>query len=474
MLEPLSRLLPAVCGIGLLGLAACTEDPSFRMRWDLAGETLGESYQCSQVGVLTVASLTFDAFGQLVDVRRFPCFPGSFEDADGRVSGPTLPEGPYAVQVVGTNRAFAVWNDDATLLQEQIAAQLQGKDYATDPEFETCTALTGSPACRPEALVCDCKHVDVREDSTIDLGVFELGPPPQCSDGIDNDLDGLVDGNDPACGELFSLDTLEGRSVAASEFDIRVSFFGGNPAVGCGELGISQLEVRLGDEVLVQSTACDTNLRFSTVFDASDADGPPVDGRLPITLTVRALGSDGEPVAEDREIALEVPEELGGFFVLQADFPADTFFEPIVARARFVVAYEPFEGAQSRLCTPIPTEGQLVIDTVRITMLDAHGRPLDPPLALDDGTTLDGSARPCPGVVLTTDPLEWGDYLVGVEALSAAGDVCFSNLDAPALAAPTETFGVVVPRVSASGSCADCDEDADCSTFSCVDGVCRP
>lgn len=465
------RLLVGIVGAGL---CACTEDPSFRMRWTLDGEELHMPVQCAEEGVLTVASLTFDAFGQLADVRRFPCFPQDFADPDARVTGPTLPEGPYAVQVVGTNRAFSLWTDDATLAQERISAQLAGTDYDTDPRFDTCTALADAPRCRPEALVCDCKHVDVREDSTIDLGTFELGPPPECADGIDNDRDGLVDGNDPACGELFSLDTVEGRSVAATEVDLRVSFLDRNPAVACTELGIARLEVRLGTEVLAETSSCDLGLRFSTVFDASDADGPPVDGLLPITLTVHALGSDGEPVAEPQPVAIQVPEELGGFFVLQADFPADTFFEPIVANARFIVVYESFEGAPSRLCAPKPTDGELVIDAVRIRVLDAHGRPLSPPLSLDDGTVLDGSERPCPGGVLDTEALEWGDYLVAVEALSADGEVCFSNVDAPARAAPEGTFGVVVPRVSAAGSCRDCDDDADCTTWSCVDGVCRP
>lgn len=452
-------------------VSACKDDPSFVMRWSLDGEVLEHSPQCSERGVLTIEAQTYDAFGVMVDMRRFPCFVGGFENPDRRVNGPTLPAGPYAVKLFGTNRALTPWIDDATLAQEQFAAQAQQTVY---DEENQCLALAGEPRCRAEELVCDCLPVEVADEQTIDLADFAIGRPPQCNDGIDNDRDGLVDVNDPACVGGFGFDTLEGRSVSASEFDLRVSFLDHNPLVGCGELGISRLEVRLQDEPLVATTSCDLSLRFSAIIDESLADGPAVDGQLPVTLWVHALDAGGDAVAEPVPVSLTVPLDLGGFYVLQADFPGSSFAEPIMARSRFIVGYASFDGAPTRFCAPVATDGFLQIDRVRISWLNAHGGPLDPPLTLPDGTALDGSEQPCPAGVLTTPLLEWGDYLVGIEALSAEGDVCFSNLDAPSRAAPSETFGVVLPRVSATGSCRDCDTDADCSSWSCVEGVCQP
>ena len=77
--------------------SACKEDPSFRMRWTIEGETLSDPTQCAQRGVFDVVALTFDELGFLADSSRYPCFPGSFENPEATVGGPTLPPGNAVV-----------------------------------------------------------------------------------------------------------------------------------------------------------------------------------------------------------------------------------------------------------------------------------------------------------------------------------------------------------------------------------------
>ena len=96
-------MVRALTVFGLLAIAAiggCKEDPSFRMRWDVAGETLSDTTQCAEHGMFDVVAFTFDELGFLADASRYPCFPGSFDNPDATVGGPTLPPGNYAVKLV--------------------------------------------------------------------------------------------------------------------------------------------------------------------------------------------------------------------------------------------------------------------------------------------------------------------------------------------------------------------------------------
>jgi hypothetical protein len=68
-----------------------------------------------------------------------------------------------------------------------------------------------------------------------------------------------------------------------------------------------------------------------------------------------------------------------------------------------------------------------------------------------------------------------------IEALSTAGEVCFSNVGAPALLAPGDVMGLYMPRVygpegEVPATCRDCEVDADCGLedeLFCVAGVCQ-
>jgi hypothetical protein len=456
----------------LLG-GGCKKDPSFRLRWDVAGEALTDTTQCSEPGVLHIVAHTFDEFGFLVDTHRYPCFPQSFDDPEATVAGPTLPAGEYAVEVRGVTRNFQPWIDDITLEQEIRTAEIAGKNYLTDFEFRTCLPFADEPRCRPEDISCDCTTVLVEDEVTARLETLDLGVPPQCEDGIDNDRDGLVDGNDPACAGTFSADSREDRNVASSEFDVRVTLLGDNPSAQCSGLGIATLRASIGDTAFAQTSDCGQSLRFLAIVDETLADGPAVDGKLPITVRVDALNAAGEPLAETVELPLSVPEEFGDFFVLQADFSADTFLEPIVAPARLRLAFRTYDGGPDRSCAAPSGAGFLELATMRVEVLDAHGGTISPPIAAGE-FTLDGSDLACSAQQLTTAALTWGDYLVRVEGLSADGDVCFSNADNLGRAAPSDPVVIVADRVSSTGSCRDCDSDDDCETLSCTDGICRP
>ncbi len=461
--------------LGLLVVVAsagCKEDPSFRMRWTVDGETLADTTQCAERGMFDVIAFTFDEFGFLADSSRYPCFPGSFANPDAKVGGPTLPPGSYAIKLRGVSRNLVSWIDDVTLEQEIFDADLQGRDYLTDFDFVRCRVGVADPSCRPEDLSCDCKLVEVEEDTTVALDVFALGVPPQCADGIDNDVDGLVDGSDPACAGTFSSDSREDRNVAASEFDVRITLLDGNPAARCSGLGVATLQASMGGRVVAQTNDCDESLRFLAIVDDDLADGPAVDGMRPATVQVDALDSAGNPLTTPVMLPVSVPVDFGDFFTLQADFSADRFLEPIVAPARIRLAFSPYEDGPERSCEAPSGRGFLELTQMRVTLLDAHGGAISPPVVAG-GTVLDGSDIACSAQQLTTGALTWGDYLVRLEGLSADGDVCFSNDASLGRVAPSDPVVVVADRVSSTGSCRDCDDDDDCETLSCIDGVCR-
>ena len=141
---------------------------------------------------------------------------------------------------------------------------------------------------------------------------------------------------------------------------------------------------------------------------------------------MQGIDTAGAPRTESIDTAIEVPEGGGAFFDIDISFDDLDFVEPIVEPASLPIGFLPPDGEPIRGCSA-PTSAVVPIDRVRITVLDAHGGPLDPPVRLDDGRALDGSALPCPPAILRTEPLRWGGYLARVEALEAGGAVCFTT-----------------------------------------------
>lgn len=471
--------------LALLGATACQEAPSYRLSWMIEDRVMGP-VSCAETGVLDVRARVYtggeadDDPVELVDERTFACSPAELREPEPP-AGPALLPGRYAIELRGTDRIGMPWDD------------------AAPPDFEPGTASPegcspGSIACRPTELVCACQALEVvatngsptsdegtvvEQGDTVDLPTFMLMAPPQCRDGIDNDHDGFVDANDPSCDVAFG-DGTEGVPVGVTELQLSLTLLDRNPVVGCASVPLRRVRLQLeGDAPLtVLEEPCQLDQPYLATL------------RLPAgtaTFSVVGLGATGEPVTVTESFDAEVLP-TGGTVAVAVDFGTRDFLEPVTDEVRSALGLVSERGTEAEVrysCEPRElaegvTRGQLSLAELRVQLLDGHGGPLPDPVALEDGTVLDGpTTLPC-RTSLVTEDLVWGSYRWSIEALSSEGEVCFSNAGHPPLVPPGNLHGVFLPRVydeagTVPASCHDCETDADCGldTLRCVGNVCQ-
>jgi hypothetical protein len=141
------------------GSAGCGPNGSYTLPWFVAGETRSDAYGCSSRGVDGVQVQALHASsGEPADLVLFPCAPHFGEHK--------IDAGDYILQVTPLNARG---------------------ERLTDPR-------TGVAIAPVEVTV------KVPASGTINLDPVTLTPNPACSDGVDNDGDGLIDLADPDCG----------------------------------------------------------------------------------------------------------------------------------------------------------------------------------------------------------------------------------------------------------------------------------
>ncbi len=494
--------------LSALPLAACKEPPSFRVRWSLVDRDdktrdVTRAIDCSSLGINAVHVTAIDGFGDVAGERIYPCFLDRFEDPDSDVGGPALPDGPYAIEVRGVQRNGEPWHDGEVDLDVSEKELSMGR---------FCHPAAGMVGCQLADVACSCVTIDVHEGVTpklracpegagsncIDLPALDA--PFECVDGIDNDQDGLVDAQDPACAQGVD-DAREGSPVSVVQFRAVVTVFG-NPELDAGRVDVTKLRVRACPEQApgVPCTADDGTTVDGTIDLATLAvsSNEPIffDERLVVgryTVELVGLGTGGD-VRTRPAIAppFEVFDNLPGTFVdLVVDFGVDDFLMPVNASTEFLIRYEQQPGSgRLRDCAPDLSEGAgtLAIADVSLELRDGHGGALPTPApAQSPAIPLDGTPSACFDKYVRTRPLDWGGYSLRVEARAADGTVCFTTdgqsgaPDAPLSLLPTKV-ALVVPRVLVDGvppeSCRDCAVDgpqaADCNGGECKNGICQP
>ena len=464
--------IAALLGLGILaGLGACQEPPSYRMRWSLEGKGVPTVAHCSESGVLEVRARAF------VDAETFtgevvlPCAAEGLDDPEALVDGAALAPGHYALQVRGFDRAGLPW---------------QAADGQTEPDPDVTGCTDDASACLPTELVCGCASLEVREGETVELPEFVLVPPPECSDGIDNDEDGVVDDRDPSCA-VDGGTAGEGLPVGLTELRLELTLLADNPNASCSSVPLRSLRVQLDDEsgttVLLEET-CRTDRPYLLSLRVPEG---------AYTFTVLGLDGTGTPVTVAKTFGARI-NATGGSILESIDFAPEDFLEPIVARMSLSPQYvstlgldldgvpvAPRGSCSTTAASGIPiAAGTLEIAELRLLMQGAHGETLPVPVILD-GSPVDGSARACASSFLT-EPVTWGGYQLVAEALSAEGEVCFGNTAHPEPMRPSDALGVPLARVydeagQVPASCRECETDDDCDPdepgWACLDGVCQ-
>ncbi len=411
----------------LVVLVACTEPPAYRMRWTLAAHgSTGSSVlrapeQCSEKGVLDIEIALRDSLGLVVERSLFPCFPEAFADPNGSARGGHITQSDvYEVIVRGVQRDGNGW------LQEGTTQDVPRCEGNVDVDTDEPTPGT----CEMGNLVCACQFAPLKPGKTRSLATMDLVGPPPCRDGIDNDADGLVDDDDPPCRSTGT----ESGDAAITQLSFTVSFFGENPNVSCGAVNMGRVVVAIDGEVLAETACTTATFLLSAVL-----------GNGAHTLQFTGLGASGQPITSPLTQTFDVMATgIGAALSFALDFSADAFLTPIVAPMSLPIAFADEQG-NLRSCNE---PGAATLADVTIEVVDASGNALDTPVNLANGTPLGGSEQPCPTATLWTEPVTFGGYGLVVQARSAAGDVCFSSVDAPLPLSPNENPVLRVPAVT--------------------------
>jgi len=443
------------------------------LRWSIEGRGVPTTSACAESGLFQVRARAYTNPNDDVAEIVLPCSAAALEDPEATVDGSTLPPGHYAIELRGIDRNGEPWEDPSLAPLDP------------DQPHNGCNAVNDYTECRPTDLVCSCLALEVQEDAIVDLTDFVLVPPPECVDGIDNDRDGFVDDNDPGCSVDGGIGG-EGIPVGLTELRLDITFLSNNPNATCSSVGVTDVRIDVqtaaGSQVVLDSS-CNTAKPY--LLSLALPEGA-------YTFSTVALSSNGEALTDVTAFDAQI-RATGGSIVETVDFAAEDFLSPIeetmtilptfVSALGFLdkgdVGEQPASARGS--CGSTSTPGLLDIASLQMRMLNGHGGPLDVPVLLD-GTPLDGSARECGSTFLTERAL-WGGYTVEIEALSAEGEICFSNVGAPTQMRPRESLLVPMARVydglEVPASCRDCNVDDDCDdgdnidAWACLAGVCQ-
>lgn len=443
----LSATLLAVVGVGAAG---CSPPPSFDVRWRLApygtdaadAEPLTSVRDCAASGIDRIVLETYllDADGDPIfaDEETFSCFPRGFGDLESRVDGPALERGGRVRGVLyGLSRTKVRWDPDYAFAQFEVDIDADGTAH-------------------PEELV--------------------LLSPPECVNSIDDDRDGLVDGADPACAVSGAF---ERDDTGASQFDLRVTFLGENPAFSCSGAGVGTFRTQLrdpqGDVIYTSQSGCEPQFpvripQFSLDLDAGEYE-----------LQVDVLSPSGTALTTPWIEPVMIIGASGTSIERVHDFAAGDFTPPLEAPISFILGYSQEDGLVRTSCAPPPSQPSLLtFDEVRFVVRDEQGNPVDTtgfdvtPLGQDG----DFTRIACPNKIVEGPNFTWGAYTF--EAVASAGGVdCFSST-APIRLAPHgsgEPQSLNLARIldgdAPPTGCEECLVNADCGPLrECDAGLC--
>lgn len=456
----LARPRSRVVLLALVGVVGCAEEPSFDLRWAIAqsdapedlaaAEPLTSVEQCAEVGIERFRLDVFekppgdaeiaDEDRVLVASRFYPCFPRAFGELAALAEGLPLAPGDYEVELVGLRRQGDEW-------------PCTGVDAEGNETVLACAQASSD------------LQVAAGQRPSLE---FVVPAPPQCDDGVDNDLDGRVDGNDLGCA-IAGLDEGDDQGLQALVLDVRLL---ANDLVEPKHVGldvsepftieIDGTEVARSSPVIVEGQLAPWPLPLVYVQDLALGTH---------TLRVTGQGGDGPmTVGKQREFTVE---GLFGFVTESFEFGAADFLAPIqeLLRVSWVLdvgtycSHYALDLTELRVKvgladTPLP-EGALVID----------GEP---------GIVSAGwhSFACAPQELRSAAPLVWGDepYVIEFEAYSDAGEKCFASGAQPTRPSGNDPLPLTLSRVLVDGAppagCEECSSDAECGGLVCAAGLC--
>lgn len=437
--------------------------------------------QCSGVGVSRVEVLVLGrdmtVCDGVFDQREYPCRPSAFA-AGQPVDGPTLEPGEYTLLVRGLRRTGEAWRCPIDIPVEENL--IEDGEVVLDKDGNPVKTLVceeaEDPEDTPSCLVRELVDVTIGEDGQLTMidgaavSIDDPAPvevvlvaPPQCDDGIDNDLDGKVDGKDPGClvpPAVGATADSESAENGVALFRPSVSFLD-NEAVKPFNVGVDYvlLEVEVEVEVEGQPGTQTQWIEFAEIADweldlGEWPFGVPLlsfDPGLYDALNTEfpgratALGASHQALTQAIDFSFTVNEEQVGFVTDHFDFTGDRFIDPIVAPLRLSLGLR--LGADDISVCELNGYGDLdddglvddpiALERVWVRVRDADDQLLDAAtLALTGNAYAGGMITPvdeadgwvsfeCPASNVTSAPLQWGSYRIEIDG-RIAGESCFA------------------------------------------------
>lgn len=352
----------AIASLALVGIAGCAEEPGVELRWaihDGGGEDevapLVNVQQCAEVGI---ERFRFDAYALPrlpsdlpSESRSFPCFPSVFGNPDAFLDGPTLAPGDYEIELIGLRRNGLEWSC--------------GDELAPLPCARTSAELS----------------VSASDPGRLDLVV---APPPQCDDGVDNDLDGRVDANDLGC--IFD-QNYEAFDFGLVVFQLSVSFLD-NPLIEPKHVGINHFEIAIDGvvqpEVFHPAQSLDPHefpaFQRRLIDEGENSDTELTSG--PHTLEIVGFDAEGVEVSSTLLHDFSVDSVSTGFVQHEFEFGSTDFdsTRPLIAgwsSAPDFVGQDTSVSCQSHA---------LSLDTVRVRVRPGEGGAAVSPITINTAT----------------------------------------------------------------------------------------
>jgi hypothetical protein len=428
---------------GVLALAGCGQEPGFELVWRIADTQATDEMlanapplvsvkQCSDVGIFWV-HVKAKLGEAVVWEDEVPCF--------SLVEAPPLEPGEYTLEVEGRRRNGEPWAFDSEAGDPRIA-------------YAEVSVIVSEDAGEPASVEAF------------------LRAPPGCDDGIDNDLDGTVDTQDPGCRVETPAGFAESNDADLTLFELAVTFLD-SPVVAPDNVHVDGIRLEVVDtefERTILSYELDlTQWPFRLPLLTGEFD---VGGELQLMAT--AFGAGGDLTAP-QTIPFNVLEGEGTYVNGQFDFGSAMFLQPIVEPISLV--FEPG-------CSP---GGVLELDRMRVRVTDENDAVLDAAtLGLSGSTIVGGMVHAiapvdeagwisfeCPSSFVTSNPLPWGRYRIEAQAQRAT-DTCFESplLELAPQPFSAQTIGLERLLIGSVPVCSECSEDEDCSAQICEAGLC--
>ncbi|MFH2007180.1 MAG: hypothetical protein ABI333_11385 [bacterium] len=380
---------------------ACTPKGDYRISWSFSDTESLDPFICSSRGVEKVDVRLINTSDGSVHLSMYAC-------GQGGTDIQSLEEGTYRVEVRALSPAGSPFTDPST---------------GEPAMFETVAELI------------------IADDGNVSEASVVFTPVPQCTDGVDNDADGLVDAADPGCRDKDGVydATLNNEENVDTPGLLSVAWVinGGESCSDVQPDGARALSV-LVDDFEVERLSC----------AAGTGTIPLRTGPHTVALTLLDA-SDLELATTPAQSATLIQDVTTS---LDFDFTLDTFAAPQTGSFTFQLSWI----TAGQTCS----DASPMVTTQSLWLQDDQGVTVDATTlagtSVDNTATSEGTCIEASVLQGLTTYIPAGTYTLTVTGFEPGSDPCWDATfpDLEVGLGPNAPFDLVVPQTDATGNCA--------------------